>query len=171
MNSTILVAQGVQDQEFWYPYYRLQELGNVLVVAKSNTEEFKGKYGIPIKTTTTVESYLEDLKKTRQYPDVLIIPGGWQCPEILRVSPEVLEIIKILYNISVIGAICHGPQVLISAGLCQGKNMTAYSGIKDDLINAGAIWYDKPVVRDGKIVTAQHYKDNPEFMKEILSGF
>lgn len=185
MNSVILVAEGVQDQEFWYPYYRLQELGKVLTVAPSRDKLF-GKYGIPITPDLSFTEYLFPRTLTKEQitqgywfppeetvtPDILIIPGGWSCPEILRMRPDALDIVKWCNAKNVvIGAICHGPQVLISAELCKGRYMTAYVGVKDDLINAGAMWCEGPVVRDSNIITAQHYRDNPKFMKEILSGF
>jgi protease I len=70
-----------------------------------------------------------------------------------------------------VAAICHGPQVLISAGLLKGKKATCFSGMKDDLINAGATYVDAPVVVDGNLITSPHYRNNPEFMKAILEQY
>ncbi len=63
---------------------------------------------------------------------------------------------------------CHGPSVLISAGIVKGRKMTCYRGMKDDLANAGALYEDSCVVVDRNIVTAPHYRNNPEFMREVL---
>ena len=67
-----------------------------------------------------------------------------------------------------IAAICHGPQVLISAGIVKGRTVTGYLGIKDDLVNAGAVYPVEPVIVDGNLITAQHYRDNPAFMREVV---
>jgi len=165
MNAIIFVAQGVQDQEFFYPYYRLKEIGNVDVVA-SGGYNITGKYGIPIKNIEWDTSTFWDMDDGY---DVIIIPGGWQAPEIMRQDQHLLEYIRYANKSGIlIGSICHGPQVLISAGICQGKEMTCYKGMADDLINAGATYLDEPVVYDENIVTAPHYDNNPEWMKEII---
>lgn len=166
----ILVAQGVQDQEFFYPYYRLQEEKDFeIVVASPNcAQPITGKYGIPIKpdiNTNTLEQTCGDAAG-------IVIPGGWQCPEILRCDASTLAYINKHHATAVIGAICHGPQVLISADILKGRRATCYAGMRMDLINAGAIYLDKPVVSSttdsGIMVTAQHYRDNPDFVKTFI---
>lgn len=169
IKTVILVAQGVQDQEFWYPYYRLKEAElDVKVVAslKDNLEvkshTITGKYGIPIQfdyTTKTLHC---------QSFDLIIIPGGWQAPEIMRQDVYIFDYLYSQRKKSIIGTICHGPQVLISADIVKGRRMTCYKGMKDDLINAGASYVDLPVVVDKNIITSPHYDNNPEFMKAIL---
>lgn len=165
--AVILVADQVQDQEFWYPYYRLQEANYTVEVVAPSLDIIKGKYGIPIKPTAS----FSDLKYILKTTDVIIIPGGWGCPEILRMNEFVLEFLQGAATSGrhiVIGAICHGPWVLASAGLVKDKKMTCYKGMKDDLINAGAKYEESDIVVDSPFVTAPHYKDNPGFMREIL---
>lgn len=188
--ACILVAQGVQDEEFIYPYYRLKEdfdLDVIFVTAPKYGNPV-GKYGIPFKPdiwlNEHVKSYMEQrklpytenestalIKLTDKY-DVVIIPGGWQAPEIMRMNEYVkVFVARIHEQNKIIGAICHGPQVLISANVGRNQKMTAFQGIKDDIANFGAEFVDRPVVVDGNLVTAQHYKDNSEFMKAVLKTY
>lgn len=100
--------------------------------------------------------------------DALIIPGGYS-PDALRINQKILELVRhYACTGKVVAAICHGPQVLISAGLVKGKRMTAYAAVKDDLINAGAQFVDEPAVVDGKIVTARVPDDLPDFCRAII---
>ena len=83
--------------------------------------------------------------------------------------PEVLKLVKEFHKRGkLIAAICHGPQVLISAGIVKDRRMTCYAAVKDDLINAGAIYVDEPAVRDGNIITARVPDDLPEFCRLII---
>lgn len=192
--AVILVEAGVQDQEFWYPYYRLQEAGFKVVVsgpirkkepffnsavgnydAKTGTFSKKpatgpgiaGKYGIPIQCDLEHDDLISEVPEA----DVVIIPGGWECPEKLRMNQYVLDYVMQQHQRgAVIAAICHGPWVLISAGVARGKAMTCYKGMKDDLVNAGATYTGAEAQTCGNVVTAAHYKDNPVFMGMVLAA-
>ena len=166
MKAVIITDNGVQDEEFFYPYYRLQEEHfQVDVVTRSQSLEVcRGKYGIPI--TPTIRPSETD---TRRY-DLVVVPGGWEAPERLRQEGWVLRFIAYMNKErKVIAAICHGPAVLISAGVVKGKQMTCYKGMKDDLVNAGALYRDVGVVRDDNIITSPHYRNPPDFMRETLA--
>lgn len=167
--AVILCENGVQDEEYIYPYYRLQETGFEVITATPDGLPKKGKYGIPIKNG------IINIKDIYLYSNiqVVIVPGGWECPEKLRMNQDILEFIRVADNANItIGAICHGPQVLISAGIIDTlTTITGYQGIKDDIKNSGAIYEDKGVVVDYNLVTAQHYKNNPEFMIEVLKVY
>lgn len=187
--AIILVESGVQDQEFWYPFYRLQEAGFKVVVSGPSRPKdpfFKagvsitsfhknqptgpgilGKYGIPIQCD--IEH--SQLRSESPQADVVIIPGGWECPEKLRMNQDVLDYVMQQYQAgAVIGAICHGPWVLISAGLADGKQMTCYKGMKDDLVNAGAVYVESEAQYHDGIVTSPHYRNNPQFMGMVLAA-
>ncbi len=180
--AALLVAQGVQDEEYIYPYYRLQEAGFDLDVILSPSIKYPNptcKYGIPIQYNITSSADIlkwerdnsNNIVLTCPY-DILIVTGGWQAPEIMRLDSNILTLIqKANDQNKIIGAICHGPQVLISAKVVDKRRMTCYTGIKDDLQNAGAIYVDQDVVEDRNFVTAPHYKNNPEFMKAILNTY
>ena len=102
--------------------------------------------------------------------DALVIPGGYS-PDALRTRREVVEFVRRLHEKGkVIAAICHGPQVLISAGIVKGRRVTAYRAVRDDLVNAGAVFVDEPVVVDGNIITARVPDDLPEFCRAIIEA-
>lgn len=163
--ALILVDVGVQDEEFFYAYYRLQEAGyTVNVVVPDVCQVVHGKYGIPISGTHSFKS-LGSFVNTR----VVIIPGGWQCPERLRMNPLILDYIRSVWDSVVIGAICHGPWVIASAGVIKNRTLTCYAGIADDVKNAGAKYVEAAVVVDGLLVTAPHYRNNPDFLRAILN--
>jgi len=164
--AIIITGPGFEDAEFIYPYYRLIEASFSVEVATSNDKTVVGKHGIA--TTPTINLATLDAQKF----DLLVIPGGHEAPDRMRQVPEILSFTKEMYNLQKsISSICHGPWVLVSAGIIKGKKATCYKGCKDDLINAGAVYLDEPVVVDGKLVTAQHFRDNPAWMRETLRLF
>lgn len=165
MRAVIIVDSGVQDEEYLYPYYRLQEAGIDVEVATRSKDKLVGKYGIPIRSTMmTAFLNADDF-------DAAIVPGGWESPEKVRQDENVLKFLAEMdQRKKLIAAICHGPQVLISARITQGRKMTCYRGMMDDLVNAGAHFVDAGVVVDGNMVTSPHYRNNPEFMRETLNN-
>lgn len=162
--ALILTGKLVQDHEFIYPYYRLQEAGFQVEVAVRNKETVLGQLGaakiIPTHDITGLQ--VEDY-------DLLVIPGGAKCQEYLRQDQEALKFIHD-FNAAgkVIAAICHGSQMLISARVVKGRRVSGYYSIKDDIINAGATYVDEPAVVDGNLVTTAHYKDLGPWMKATL---
>jgi len=161
--AVIITAQNFQDEEFTYPYYRLLEEGYQVEVATPGKENFTGKYGVPSNPTMATE----DLKQ--EDFDLVILPGGFEAPDRLRIKKEVLDFVKAMDdNDKVIGAICHGPWICISAGIVKGKKITGYIAISDDLRNAGGIYLEEDVVVDGNLISAPHYKNNGDFMKAII---
>ena len=102
--------------------------------------------------------------------DLVILPGGFEAPDRVRLLPEVLEFIRQMdTKKKLIAAICHGPWILISAGITEGRKMTAYWSIEADVTNSGAYYQHKiPVVIDGNIITSPHYNYNGEFMKAVM---
>lgn len=162
-SALILVASGFQDEEFIYPLYRLQEAGFETLVATPSGDDVFGKFGVPARATMSIS------ESVQLNPDLLYLPGGFESPDRVRLLPESGEVVRQADNRGIpIGAICHGPWILISAGIVAGRQMTGYLSILVDLQNAGAIVPDSPVVRDGNLVTADHYRNNGEFMKELL---
>lgn len=164
--AVIVVGPAVEDTEFAYPYYRLQEDSFTVDVASNNAIPITAKHGLPITPNT-------DIKKLNAADyDILVVPGGLESPDRLRQIPELLQFIQDMHTAGkVITSICHGPWVLISADIVKGKNMTCYIGCKDDLINAGAKYYDVSVISDGNIITSPHFRDNAAWMKETLNVY
>jgi protease I len=164
--AIIITGPGFEDAEFIYPYYRLQEDDFTVDVATSNDQIVTGKHGLTASPSVEVSSLDAD-----KY-DLLVIPGGHEAPDRVRQVQHVLDFTKVMHELGrAIASICHGPWVLVSAGIIEGKRVTSYRGCRDDLINAGAIYVDEPVVVDGNIVTAQHFRDNPGWMRETLKLF
>ena len=162
--TVIITAQNFQDEEFTYPYYRLLEEGFKVDVATPDKAPMFGKYGIPARPTTDTK----DLKE-KNY-DLVVLPGGFEAPDRLRIRREVLDFVKAMYDAGkVVAAICHGPWICISAGIMKGKKATAYISIADDVRNAGATYLEEDVVVDGNLVTAPHYRNNGDFMKAVLN--
>ena len=161
----LLVEEDYQDLEIWYPLLRFKEEGfEVITLGTGSSKEYKGKYGYPISVDLDVN------KIESNELDGVVIPGGW-APDKLRRFPAVLNLIKQLFQEGkIVASICHGGWVLISSGIVKGKRLTAFSAIKDDLINAGADFVDQEVVRDGNLITSRKPEDLPAFCKEIIKA-
>ena len=161
--AVVLVEDTYEDIEFHYPRLRLIEAGyKVHCVGPKKNHNYNSKHGYWGTSTATAADI--DVKKI----SVLVVPGG-MCTDRLRRYKEILTLTKEIFdNGAVVGFICHGGWVPISAGIVKGKKLTSFFAIKDDLINAGATWVDEKCVVDGKMVTAQTPEDCPAFMKAIL---
>ncbi|MEW6230079.1 MAG: DJ-1/PfpI/YhbO family deglycase/protease, partial [Bacillota bacterium] len=99
--------------------------------------------------------------------DAVIIPGGFS-PDYLRRDPATIKLVQDLDKAGkAIAAICHGPWLMISAGVVKGKKLACFFSIKDDVVNAGAAYIDEPVVVDGNIITSRTPDDLPQFCGAI----
>jgi protease I len=160
----ILVADGVEDLEFYVPLMRLQEEGAEVVAAGIDVKPVRGKNGLEIVPTTKVEA----LDSNDLF--ALIIPGGW-APDKLRRHRAVTDLVREMDATGkTVAIICHGGLVAISAGIVRGRRSTGSLGIKDDLINAGAVWVDEPAFRDGNLVWGRIVADIPAFCRELIAA-
>lgn len=160
----VLVEDLYQDQEVWYPYYRLKEVGAEVSLVGTGKPEYKSKFGYPLTPTKTVD------RVSARDLDGLIVPGGY-APDLLRRYPAVIQLVREADRLGkVIGAICHAGWVLCSAGILRGRTATCFSAIRDDLINAGAVYVDCEVVRDGHLITSRKPDDLPAFMRTFLEA-
>lgn len=159
----IFVGDDYEDMELQYPKYRLLEAGAEVVLAGLEAGVVHhGKWGYPQKAQVAVSEVDADAF------DGLVIPGGWM-PDKLRRDDHVKRITKTICDAGkCVASICHGPWIDISAGIVKGKTYTSTPGIKDDLINAGATWVDKPVMIDRNHVTSRRPDDLPAFCDGIL---
>ena len=162
--TVIITGPGFQDEEVVYPYYRLLEEGYKVDIATKDGAVVNGKYGVPARATMATT----DLKEENF--DAVILPGGFEAPDRVRLLPEVLDFIREMNGKKkLIAAICHGPWIMISAGICKGRKMTAFWSIEADMRNAGADYQHKaPVVIEGNFITSPHYNNNGEFMKAVV---
>ncbi len=153
----------VQDHEYIYPYYRVQEDGYEVDVAVRGKIQVNGIIGSKIIPTKDIPEL-----KVDDY-DLLILPGGAKSMEYMRQDKEILEFISDFNDSGkVIASICHAAQLLISAKVVKGRKISGYYSIKDDINNAGAIYTDEPAVVDANIVSTAHYKDLGPWMKAAL---
>jgi protease I len=161
----LLVADGVEDLEFYVPYMRIQEEGGIPIGAAVELKTLHGKNGLPISPDKTIESLkAEDLSG-------IILPGGW-APDKLRRFEVVKNIVREMDKAGkVIGIICHGGSTAISAGIVRkDESVTGSTGIKDDLVNAGGTWVDEPAFRDGNHVWGRVVSDIPDFCRELIKA-
>lgn len=159
----VLVEDLYQVLEVWYPILRLKESNIEAVAVGTGTKESYGsKEGYPCKVHTSIDKvYTKDF-------DGVIIPGGY-APDILRRFPKVIDFVReIFLEGKVVGSICHGGWVLVSADIVRGKKATCFFAIKDDLIAAGAKYIDAEVVVDKNLVTSRKPEDLTAFMVEMI---
>jgi protease I len=165
VNKKILIFVGevYEDLELWYPKLRLIEAGAKVVLAGPEAgQRYVGKNGYPCTSDAAIaEIVCADF-------DGVVVPGGFM-PDRLRRDTKVLEIVRQFDEAGkLIAAICHGGGIPISAGVYRGVRVTGSPGIKDDLVNAGAVWEDDPVVVDRHFVSSRKPDDLPEFCRGIL---
>lgn len=161
--AIMLVHHHFEDLELWYPVYRAREAGMIVdFVGEHENETYIGKYGVPAKADFAYHEV------NPAHYDALFVPGGW-APDKMRRFPEVLSIVQHMeVQKKPIAQICHAGWVLISANILQGKHVTSTPGIKDDMVNAGAIWSDEEVVVDGHLVSSRKPGDLPAFMRAFV---
>jgi len=159
----ILAEEMYEDPELWYPYYRLQEAGaTVAIVGTGSAEIYHSKHGYPARA----DAKAEDVRAADV--DAVVIPGGF-APDRLRRYPAVLKLVREAFGAGkVVASICHGPWVLVSAGVLRGRTATSVPAIRDDVANAGASWVDREVVRDGNLITSRTPADLPAFCRTII---
>jgi protease I len=161
----VLVAEGVEDLEYWVTVMRLQEEGAEVVSVGSDVDSLEGKNGLKVRADRLAKDVsIDDF-------DGVVIPGGW-APDKMRRDPAVVEIVRGAQERDLpIGIICHGGSVAISAGIVDGRRVTGSLGIKDDLVNAGGTWVDEPALRDGNQVWGRVVADIPAFERELVALF
>ena len=174
MKSLLLTWENFQDQELVYPYYRLREeaekIDDVKIISNV-VGKFYGIMGVNM-TSHMLVSGLNDnnhVQKLIESYDLLILPGGVKALEKLRQEKHAVSFVKNWGESGkTIASTCHGAQLLISAGLTKGKNISGYYSIKDDINNSGARYVDEPFVIDGNIVSSPHYDWMGEWMSAAI---
>jgi len=169
MNKAIIISGNLaQDHEFIYPYYRLLEEGFDLDVCLLEGKPVQGILGtkIPPNKDQSVKKIDEVFVKDYK---VLVLPGGVKAMEKVRQEKKIIDFIsEFNKEQKTIACICSGAQLLISAKVVKGRKIAGYYSMKDDLINAGAIYTDLPSVVDNNIITTAHYKDMGPWMREVI---
>ena len=160
----ILAEDLYEDQELWYPYYRLLEEGAEVRIVGPGAKTYTSKHGYPVQAEVAASE-----SRASEF-DAVVIPGGY-APDKLRRYPSVLKLVRGIYEQGkIVAAICHAGSVLISAGIVRGHKATGSVGIRDDLVNAGAEWVDVPAIRDGNLVFGRVVEDIPAFCRELVKA-
>ncbi len=169
MKKAIIISGNLaQDHEFIYPYYRLLEEGLIVDVCLLEGKPVKGILG-----TTLPPNKDQKVKKIEEIKpndyQILVLPGGVKAMEKVRQEKKIINFISDFNNKGkIIACICSGAQLLISAKVVNNRKIAGYYSMKDDLINAGALYTDEPAVIDKNIVTTAHYKDMGPWMREVI---
>lgn len=161
----MILGPEFEDSEFRVPYDRLKEAGHdVTIIGPRAGETVEGKRG---NVKARVDASPGDHAPSEF--DALVIPGG-HSPDNLRTIDSVVSFVREFANSGKpVAAVCHGPQLLIEAGVVRGRTMTSWPSVKLDLQNAGADWVDREVVHDGSFITSRKPDDLEAFSKELLS--
>ena len=159
----LFVDTSYQEMELWYPYYRFQEAGAECILAGAEAGKTYGsKLGYPAATQVAY-----DALHARDF-DGVIVPGGYAPDHIRRHAAAIQFVRDMNQQGKLVASICHGPWVLCSAGILRGRRATCFFAIKDDVVNAGALYEDAEVVVDENLVTARKPDDLPAFCRAAL---
>jgi len=161
----IIAADGFQQEEFFGPLEYMRDQGATVHVASMKTDLIKAD-------SEEGREYRPDLTfgdVTASDYDALIIPGGLKNPDTLRQQDDAVQIVRdFAEQGKTIGAICHGPWMLVEADIVEGREMTSYPSIKTDIRNAGGKWTDGEVITDNGIVTSRKPDDIPAFNAKLV---
>jgi protease I len=162
----ILVEEDFEDSELIEPMRAMKNASaKVLIVGSGSKETYRGKRG----SVTVIVDATADKVKAEDF-DAIIVPGGYAADR-MRLHQSMVELVRKAYELGkVVAAICHGPQLLISAEIVRGHRVTSWPSLVVDLRNAGADWVDAPVAQDGNIITSRKPADLPRFNKAIIEA-
>lgn len=161
--AIVLIGDGYEDSELIYPYYRLQEAGfQTHLVGPDAGTVYTGVNGTSFEADKAAKNVSAD-----DY-DLLMIPGG-RMPDGLRMDEEVVRLVKEAFtNEIVVAAVCHAGQLLAEADVVEGRKVTGWPSVRNELRLAGADVQDGPAIVDGNLITARNPDDLPAFMQETL---
>ena len=163
----ILATNGFEQSELEVPRDRLKEAGAEVHVVSPERGEIKGWDKKDWGRAVPVDKTLAEVRESDY--DAIVLPGGQINPDLLRVDPAAIGLIKSFYDAGkTVAAICHAPWLLVEAGLVKGKRMTSYKSIRTDVENAGARWEDASVVTDNGVITSRNPGDLEDFSRKII---
>jgi len=163
----ILSTNGFEQSELDVPHAKLKEAGATVHIVSPEAGEITGwdqkDWGRAVKVDKTIDEVSAD-----SY-DAIVLPGGQMNPDTLRGNPKALALIEAFFKQGkVVAAVCHAPWLLIDTGIARGRRLTSYGTMKQDMINAGALWEDSEVVTDKGVVTSRKPEDLPAFVAKII---
>jgi protease I len=170
-NIAVLSENGFEEIELTSPVQRLREEGATVHIISSEAgkiQAMKGDHDWTIEVD--VDKVYTDVSADDYHG--LLLPGGVLNPDKLRQNEDAINLVKAFFAAGKpVAAICHAPQILITAEVVNGRKLTSTKPIKVDLINAGAMWFDEEVVTDQGLVTSRSPKDLPAFNDKIVEEF
>jgi protease I len=161
----VLVEDLYEDLELWYPALRMREAGAaVSIVGPEAGKTYESKHGYPATADAAAG------KVSADEFDAVVIPGGY-APDRMRRHEAMVGLVRAMSEKGkVVAAICHAGWMLASARVVEGRRMTSFFAIRDDVVNAGAQWEDAEVVVDGNLVTSRTPDDLPAFCRAIIES-
>src|SRR5690606_1900477 len=163
----ILATDGFEESELTGPKDALDHAGAHVSVVSDHEGEIQGMVHADKGEKVHVDLTLDEANPEEF--DALMLPGGLMNPDTLRQDPKALEFVQAFFKAGKpVAAICHGPQILISAGLVKGRKLTSWPAIKHDISNAGGEWVDAEVVTDNGLVTSRKPDDIPAFNRKMV---
>jgi protease I len=162
VKALIISGDLFEDTELLVPWYRLLEENIEVDIASIQAGVITGKHGYTVTAGFSLEAVVAD------YYDLLVLPGG-KAPAELRTQEPLLEIVRHFFEKDkTVAAICHGPQILVSAGVLAGRKATCYQGVAEEVKDAGAEYQDVEVVVDTNLITSRIPSDLPAFCRELM---
>jgi protease I len=179
-HAIIITGPGFQDQDVVYTYYRLKEAGiDVEIATKDDPAtgggiHVSGRYGVPVPLDRTAGEPIPFSALAHagavERCDLVVLTGGYEAPDRVRQERVVKDFVRAMDAAGkVVAGLCHGPWIMISAGIMRGRRACAYPGLRDDMVNAGADVVDAAVIVDDNIVTCSYYGDVGAFMSTVLA--
>ncbi|GCD39560.1 MULTISPECIES: DJ-1/PfpI family protein [Streptomyces] len=168
-SAVIVTGQGFQDHDVVFTYYRLLEEGWHVDIATKNGDATIGKYGVPLPMDKTARPLIAYEDLAVEMYDAVILTGGHEAPDRVRQVRGVLDFVAGMAEAGkVVAGLCHGPWIMVSAGVLRGRKACAYIGLRDDVVNAGAEVVESDVVVDGNIITCSYYGYMGTFMRAVF---
>jgi protease I len=166
----VLAADGFEQVELTKPKEALEEAGASVSIVSPNRDKIQGMHHADKGDSFEVDLPVDDADPDEF--DALLIPGGLMNPDTLRSTPKALEFVRAFFRTGKpVAAICHGPWVLIDAGVVRGRRLTSWPAIQTDVKNAGGTWVDEEVVVDNGLVTSRKPDDIPAFNRKMIEEF
>jgi len=170
-SAVIITGPGFQDHDVVYSYYRLREEGYRVDVATKGGAPVIGKYGVPLPMDKTASPNISFDQLAIDNYDAVILTGGHEAPDRVRQDKKVLEFVKNMDQAGkVVGGLCHGPWIMISAKVMRGRTACAYVGMVDDMVNSGANIVEAEVITDGNMITCSYYGYVGKFMLAVFDA-